>query len=813
MKGVFPILTNLNCRYLAAKRKLFERYYEARLNPQQREAVCTTEGPLLVLAGAGSGKTTGLVQRIAFIIKYGNAYYSDTVPTTVTEEEVSQLERAAISASREEIEEILPSFIHAPCPPWAVLAITFTNKAANEMKERLSTSFEDVSIPQSIWTGTFHSICIRILHKFTEEAGYKPNFSIYDTDDKKRLVSECMKKLNIDEKMLPVKSVMSAISMAKDTLVRPEEYEAGKDIREKHISAIYKEYQSRLEAVNALDFDDIIMKTVFLLENCDEAREYYGNKFRYVCVDEYQDTNYAQFRLTELLSCKYRNIMVVGDDDQSIYKFRGATVENILGFDETYPDAKVVKLEQNYRSTQNILAAANAVIGHNSQRHDKKLWCAAGEGSKLSVKELPSQNEEARYIIDKILELVVREQMRYHDMAILYRVNEMSRAIESAFAKSGIPYRVIGGQRFYDRKEIRDMSAYLYVIFNPSDNQRLKRIINEPKRKIGASTVDAIEEIAIQSGVSMYEIMRTSTSISELSKSASRLVEFTDMMDKIRDTFTKPSDILRELFERTGYHDMLRAEGEISQGRIDSVNEFITAAIEYEARAEAPTLAGFLEDVALVSDVDKYDETADAVVLMTIHSSKGLEFPVVFLAGMEDGIFPSVQNLYSEADLAEERRLAYVAITRAKQRLFVTHVHERMLYGRTSYNKLSLFVREEIPDNLKEVEKRPSEPKREYGYAPAKRQAPQMSSEFSRRADSSHATVTPRQSSAQPSATPAYFGVKNFSAGARVKHTLFGLGTIVSAKAMGGDILYEVAFDSGATKKLMATFAKLTSAE
>ena len=810
-------MTDLKNRYLAAKRKLFERYYENQLNPQQREAIYSVNDPLLVLAGAGSGKTTVLVKRIAFIIKYGNAYYSEIMPDKISEADVSAFEKAAENADREELESILPLFISEPCAPWEVLAITFTNKAANEIKERLALSFDDEETASQIWAGTFHSICIRILHKFTEAAGYHPHFSIYDTDDKKRLVSDCMKALDIDDKFLPLRTVMNEISSAKDRLISPENYDIGKDLRAKHIAEIYTEYQKRLMNVNALDFDDIIMKTVELLENNPDIAEYYQKKFKYICVDEYQDTNYAQFRLTKILSEGHRNIMVVGDDDQSIYRFRGATVENILNFDTTYPDAKVVKLEQNYRSTKNILEAANAVIGNNSQRHDKKLWSASDDGDKLYLNELQSQNEEAKYIIDKILELVVKEKMHYRDMAILYRINELSRGIESAFAKSGIPYRVIGGQRFFDRKEIRDIISYLHVVFNPRDNQRLKRIINEPKRKIGISTVEAVEELANESNLSMYEIMRESTNIPLLSKACSKLTDFTDMMDKIRDSGEKPSEMIKEIFEVTGYHDMLASEGEISQPRIDNINELITAALEYEQRAEDPTLEGFLEDVALVSDVDKYDEDADAVVLMTIHSAKGLEFPVVFLAGMEDGIFPSSQNIYSDEEMSEERRLAYVAITRAKQRIFITHAHERLLYGRTMYNKLSRFIREEIPEHLIEKASSAFEFKSDRSFIRPKKPKPTVSDEFRRRADvASHmenVQRSPTQSSCFSPKTPSDFGVTKFNVGSRVLHSLFGIGTVASAKEMGGDILYEVDFDSGVTKKLMATFAKLQSAE
>ncbi len=800
---------NLKNRYLRAKRKLFESVYGRRLNSKQCEAVFTAKGPLLVLAGAGSGKTTVLVNRIAYLIKYGNAYYSEDIPEYLTEEMADALE-GAVNMSDEEKRAILLEFISDPCPPWSVLAITFTNKAAKEIKDRLARTFTDSGISSNdIWAGTFHSVCMRILRKYGDRLGYSEGFSIYDTDDKKRMISLCMKELNIDEKRLAPKAVANAISMAKDRLESALDFEITNDPRSKDIKEIYKLYQKKLAEYNAVDFDDIIMKTVELLERDEEVRNYYQNKFKYVLVDEYQDTNYAQFVLTKLLSDKHRNIMVVGDDDQSIYRFRGATIENILNFDKTYLDAKVVKLEQNYRSTENILAAANSVIKNNDDRHDKKLWCDKGEGAKITLRESADQNDEGRYIIDKITHGVRVEGRRYSDFAILYRLNELARSLETTFTKSGIPYRILGSMRFYDRKEIKDIAAYLTIINSPSDNLRLKRVINEPKRKIGLATVEALEEIAEAEGVSMYSVMQHAEDYNALGKSAEKLSSFVKMIENIKSAHSIPSELINAVFCDTGYRAMLELEGFEGEGKIANVNEFITAAVEYEKRCtdsdSVPTLAGFLEEISLISDVDKYDENSDAVVLMTIHAAKGLEFPVVFLAGMEDGIFPSQQNMGEAAEMSEERRLAYVAITRAKEKLYITYAKNRMMYGRTSYNMLSCFIREEVPDSLLEREGTKREPPRaslSYGSG-INRSQPRfnVSNEFSRRAEISN---TPK-----PKAGAKGYGIENFAPGTRVAHGMFGSGVIVSSRDMGGDVLYEVKFDTGVTKKLMATFAKL----
>ena len=796
-------------KYLRAKRALFDKVYGARLNPEQRRAVFTVDGPLLVLAGAGSGKTTVLVNRIAYLIKYGDAYFSDSTPDGLSPEAAEILE-GAIDMSVEEIEEILPQFTERPAAPWSVLAITFTNKAAGEIKERLLRTFGDEPIASSMWTGTFHSICLRILRRFGDRLGYRDGFSIYDTDDKKRMLTHCMKELDIDEKRLAVKAVANAVSIAKDELKTPDDMEITRDPRSRDIQAIYRLYQKKLMENNAVDFDDIIMKTVELLENDAEVREVYQNKFRYVLVDEYQDTNYAQFVLTKLLSDKYRNIMVVGDDDQSIYKFRGATIENILNFDTTYPDATVIKLEQNYRSTGNILDAANAVIHHNDNRRDKRLWSDKGAGEKIILHEAEDQNDEGRYIIDRINKAIKTDGRKYSDFAVLYRINALGRSLQTGFAKSGVPYRVVGDMGFYDRKEVKDMMAYLSVLVSPFDNLRLKRIINEPKRKIGQTTVDAVEQIAAENGKSMYDVVMNAADYTALSKNADKLMAFSAIIEKVREEKTLPSEMITALYEYSGYQDMLVAEGFEGEGKIEHVQEFIGAAVEYETRCAAggiePTATGFLEEISLVADVDKYDENADAVVLMTVHAAKGLEFPVVFLAGMEDGIFPSAQNIGEESEMSEERRLAYVAITRAKERLYITHARNRMMYGKTAYNQLSRFVKEEMPKSLvfEDAPRRRERPVYGgYTQTPTARESERRDyfAEFRRQVEIS----TPKREKAGA----AEYGIIRFAPGTRVSHDMFGPGEILSTRDMGGDILYEVRFDNGQVKKLMATFAKL----
>ena len=796
--------------FLAAKRALFDKVYSERLNPEQCRAVFTANGPLLVLAGAGSGKTTVLVNRIAYLIKYGNAYYTNEVPADVDADTVDAL-NSALMLDSADIEQILPQFISDPTPPWSVLAFTFTNKAAREIKDRLLSTFGDKETAESIWAGTFHSICVRILRKYGDRLGYSAGFSIYDTDDKKRMIVGCMEDLGIDEKRLAAKAVASAISMAKDELIDVEEFPEDKDPRGTDIKRIYALYRERMMKNNALDFDDIIMQTVRLLREDAEVRGYYQRKFRYVLVDEYQDTNHAQFVLTSLLSDGYRNIMVVGDDDQSIYRFRGATVENILRFDKTYPDATVVKLEQNYRSTGNILGAANSIIANNSDRHAKRLWCDKGDGEQITVKEALDQNDEGRYIVERIVGSVYKEKRKYSDFAVLYRINAMGRSLQSAFVKSGVPFRVFGDMRFYDRKEVKDMVAYLSLVNSSRDDLRLTRIINEPKRKIGNTTVDAIASIARDEGLSMLEVVERADSYTALAKSRDKLLSFASLIRGVREDCRLPSDTVRELFERSGYSEMLDAEGFEGETKKENVNELISAALEYERRAEEagnePTLAGFLEEVALVSDVDKYDEDAECVVLMTVHAAKGLEFPVVFLAGMEDGIFPSEQNKLDTEQMSEERRLAYVALTRAKEKLYVTYAKNRMMYGKTMFGRLSCFIADETPAKYlaRDIPQR-IPPKQGYGFRSGTdlRQKGRVGdfTEFDRRPDTMQGASVKKNS-------PEGFGVTKFPNGTRVAHSSFGEGTVISSRDMGGDVLYEVKFDTVGTKKLMATFAKL----
>ncbi len=801
---------NRKDRYLAAKRKLFDRYYSS-LNEQQREAVFTTEGSLLVLAGAGSGKTTVLVRRIAFLIRYGNAYYSTYVPYEITEEKVAELERA-VELSREEIEEILPEFISSPCPPWQILAITFTNKAANEIKSRLQSAFPNEKTSDDIWAGTFHSVCARILRTHGDKLGYDKSFTIYDTTDTKNAITAVIKDLNIDEKSMPVKTAMTAISRAKENLLTPEDYEREfgfVDFRNRQIARIYKRYQERLKSSNAMDFDDLIMQTVILLQTDAEVRETYQRKFRYVSVDEFQDTNVAQLRLAQLFYGGHQNIMVVGDDDQSIYKFRGAVIDNILRFDQKFPNTKIVRLEKNYRSTDVILQAANGVISHNQGRMGKTLITSRGEGEKITLRQCMDQNDEARYLVSEIQRLASDGTANYRDCAILYRTNVQSQVIERVFVKSGIPYRILGGLRFNDRKEIRDIVAYLQFINNPSDKERMRRIINEPKRKIGEATVNGVIQIAEEQGCSVFEVLLHAKRYAALSRSANSLQAFAEMIADLRrlsETDITLEAFVRQVLQVSGYRQMIVDGGEAEQERLDNLEEFISGVMEYEKNNDQPTLLGFLEENALVADVDKYDEAADAVVMMTIHSAKGLEFPVVFLPGMEDGIFPGMQNILGNPeDMEEERRLAYVAITRAKDRLYILHAKSRVMYGRTGANPVSRFV-QEIPPELM-VEERPLEPS--YGQTPKTYFHAEDTSDYTFARSPKHTvsdggfTLMSSPVKKQPAKADA------LKEGDRVLHLTFGEGEILSVKPMGSDILYEVAFDDVGTKKLMGNYAKL----
>ena len=805
-------------RYSAAKRRLFDKALEG-LNPQQRKAVFTVNGPLLVIAGAGSGKTTVLVRRIAQIIRYGNAYYSDKCAAELSEAYVGDLESAA-ELSAEDISPILDEFAVDAAAPWNVLAITFTNKAANEIKARLAAMFNDPDIAKDVWAGTFHSICMRIIRKHADRIGYTGQVTIYDTDDQKKALSKAMKSANVDDKQFPLKTVAGVISRAKEKLLTPDAYalENGGGYREREFAKVYSVYQSMLKSSNAMDFDDIIMQTVILLRENEDIRQYYAHKFRYVCVDEYQDTNLAQFELCSLFASEWRNIMVVGDDDQSIYRFRGATIENILSFDRHYPDAKTIKLEQNYRSTSNILNAANAVIAKNESRHAKTLWTSNDAGALISYRTAEDQIAESRTVADIILKHIATDKYTYRDFAVLYRVNAQASSIERTFAKSGIPYRIYGGLRFSDRKEIRDTVSYLQVINNHADRERLLRIINEPRRKIGAKTLEAVEDIANEKGISMFEVMEHASSYTALLRAASMLEAFASTINELTDILASgcPLDaFVRQVLDKTGYMQMLIDAGKEESDRVDNVNEFISGIIEYMKSTEEPTLTGFLEENALVADVDRFDESADAVVLMTIHSAKGLEFPIVLIPGMEEGIFPASQAIMDPDELEEERRLAYVAITRAKKELYILRAKTRTMYGRTQFNAPSRFI-EDIPAEYINEEEEYEKNNAPDGRVPFR-------ASFDEEGNVTYSSRQMRAPSARPrasamsrdkltvnqTAAPKRTSGEIFEPGTRVLHPVFGEGEIISAKVMGADRLYEVVFDRVGTKKLMGSYAKL----
>ncbi|MVB09501.1 ATP-dependent DNA helicase PcrA [Caprobacter fermentans] len=780
------------------RKKVLEKEF-SRMNAKQREAVFTVNGPLLILAGAGSGKTTVLVNRIANLVRYGNAYQSLQEPS-LTPDETGEVTRF-LESGQQLSPQTRDRLADDPCPPWRILAITFTNKAAEELKNRLGAMLGEVG--DEVWASTFHSSCARMLRKDGERLGFTRHFTIYDTDDSRRVIKDCQKKLGIDDKKLSYKAILAEISRAKDSLIGPDEYirDAGGDERVEKIGAAYRLYQAALKNSDAMDFDDLIVHTIRMFQQNPDVLDYYQNRFRYFLVDEYQDTSHAQYVFIKMLAQKSGNLCVVGDDDQSIYKFRGATVENILSFEKTFPNAKVIRLEQNYRSTKTILAAANAVIANNENRKGKTLWTENQEGKKIQARTASSEQDEASFIADRILEGVASGR-RFSDFAVLYRMNTQSNALEKVFAKSGIKYRIIGGQRFYDRREIRDMTAYLNVINNPDDEVRLQRIINRPKRSIGDKTIAQASEIAAQLGESLFSVISHADEFDPLKRSAPKLLVFSQMIQELSETAsdgkTGLGELYQQLLQKTGYLDALLASGEEdAQDRADNVRELSTNLIKYEEdNGEEASLSGFLEEVSLLTDIDNYDGSSDAAVLMTMHSAKGLEFPVVFLPGFEEGIFPGMQVLYNPGEVEEERRLAYVAITRAKEELYILNSEYRMLFGSSLHNLPSRFLRE-VPEELLEKSRSRDWKKPKPGVV------------LPTSAREARAVTTEAARNFGPAFTPAEETKVVFRTGDGVVHKTFGPGVVLSASSMGNDTLLEIAFDKAGTKKLMANFARL----
>lgn len=789
---------NNNLDFLDSRKKLIEKEFN-NMNDMQKKAIFHINGPLLILAGAGSGKTTVLVNRIANMIMFGNSYENETIPDGITDADIKNLKKAL--TSEENIpEKILGKIAVDRVKPWNILAITFTNKAANELKERLYTKLSDDA--NDIWASTFHSTCARILRRFAENIGYTNHFTIYDTTDTKALIKECQKQLNIDDKEITNRSIMNEISHAKDQMMNPKEYlkNSGENYRLEQIGKLYELYQKRLKAADAMDFDDLILNTVLLFKKDKDVLEYYQNKFKYILVDEYQDTNYIQYLFINMLSSKYKNLCVVGDDDQSIYRFRGATIENIMNFEKSFDNAFVVKLEQNYRSTQNILDAANAVIANNTARKGKSLWTKNEQGQKVFIHTAYNEIDEANYMIDAILDGVAKGK-KYSDFAALYRMNSQSNTLERSFVKSGIPYRIIGGFRFYERKEIKDILAYLSIINNPVDEVRLKRIINQPKRSIGDKTVNEVTELALRESKTQLEIMRIADEFPELSRSSNKLKSFSDIIYTLIEENTKGTISLNELYElileKTNYRNYLLEDKKEGKSRLENINELASNILNYEKEnPENTTLEGFLEEVSLMTDIDNYNETSDAVVMMTMHSAKGLEFPVVFLPGFEEGIFPGMQSIYNPDELEEERRLAYVGITRAREMLYILNSDRRMLFGTTSRNKQSRFSLE-IPLDLIVRTKSREWKKLEEGF-----KMPKTSIE-ARETSINAAKKFGQFNKNKPVETISY------SISDIVTHKVFGKGIIESITKMGNDNLLEIIFDRVGTKKIMSNYTKL----
>ena len=865
-------MADITKEYLALRDQYIESRF-ARLNPVQRQAVFATEGPLLILAGAGSGKTTVLVNRIANIIRFGSAHGSTELPRPVTEADLNDL-RNAVAAGRDLPRETAYLAVR-PARPWNVLAITFTNKAAGELKERLRAMLGD-TLGGDVNASTFHSACVRMLRRDAERIGFPKSFTIYDSDDQQRVIKQIYKDLMIDDKFLPVKSAIGQISSFKDKLLSAEDVagEPFANTKAQLVSKIYTAYAGRLKAAGAMDFDDLIFHTVKLLQNDAEAREYYQNRFRYVVVDEYQDTSIAQFHLVRLLAGGTNNVCVVGDDDQSIYKFRGANIYNILNFETEYPDAKVIKLEKNYRSTQNILDAANAVISHNSMRKDKALWTDQEKGDPIYFAQYGNEYEEAEAVTDGISYAVQTGEADYKDFAILYRTNAQSRVLEEKLVTANIPYRIVGAVNFYQRREIKDLLAYLRTVENGLDDISVKRIINVPKRGIGLTTIDRVADYALTHETSFYGALQNYEYIDGIKRSAGKLGSFVSLIESFKRHLASPEysleDLIREIIEETGYVRLLEEEDtEEANGRIENIEEFINKVVTYEENCEEePTLSGFLEEVALVADIDTVDDDNNMVLLMTLHSAKGLEFPYVYLVGMEDGIFPGYAAVMGDdpEEMEEERRLCYVGITRAKQKLSLSCARSRFRNGEQQYNRPSSFLNE-IPryllkqngDAFQDSSRTASSPFSGNSFTESRRQSyhqvrmnelpnvrTNASSTWDPMAERSAKQAVRRSSGAdlfagnplirkgigsssqagdiyrskgsslrdssifdKGNSGKTTSGTLSYGEGDRIKHKKFGEGTVIALKEKNGDHEVTVDFDNGSTRRMMASFAKL----
>ena len=817
-------MTDLERRFIQARHDAIATEY-SNLNPCQRQGVLATEGPLLLLAGAGSGKTTVLIHRVANLLRFGRGSDTDEIPIPISEDEVQFLEQyaAAPDAAQRPLMEYLCAV--EPARPWEVLAITFTNKAANELKERLGRMLgEEVAV--DVWASTFHSACVRILRRDIDRLGFDRSFTIYDSDDSKRVIKDIIKELELEEKSFPPREVQTIISRAKNDMQTPEDFaEQGKainDWRKIRMGKVYSLYNKKLRDANALDFDDLLWHTVRLLETAGDVREYYQRKFRYILIDEYQDTNALQYRLAALLTNQAKNICVVGDDDQSIYRFRGADITNILSFERQFKGARVIRLEQNYRSTQNILDAANAVIRHNQGRKGKTLWTENGRGELVTVKTTYNESDEANFVLGQIM-MYYRRGGNWGDCAVLYRTNAQSNAMEYACKRNGVPYKIYGGLKFFDRAEVKDMLAYLCVINNPADDLRLRRIINVPARKIGAATVDKAQLIAARYGLTLYDVLCRAEEFPELKSSAAKLKPFTDMIEEMRRRL--PDCPLPEFYdyvcERSGYAPALREKDDVeSRGRLENVQELKSSILTYLENAEGtePNLSGFLDEIALYTDLDSRADGDNCVTMMTMHAAKGLEFPQVFVVGMEEGLFPGNRAMGDGAEMEEERRLCYVAMTRAREKLTLTNARQRTLYGRTTPCMPSRFLNEIPEENMEWLSK--PQPRSESWEERDNDYGDRGYGSYGGYGQRTTGSVVTRREPAEPkagalrsaagaskAAPKAAAPRMQIQAGETVEHDAFGRGLVLSVRAMGGDALVEVAFDSVGTKKLMLKMA------